>query len=144
MPTRQATAEWKGTLKEGKGQMRVESGAFEGPYSFQSRTEDGQGTNPEELIGAAHAGCHAMALSLLLSEDGLNPGRIQTTAKVHLEKTDDGLTITKIDLSCEGEVEKLKDEQFQEYATMAKKNCVISRALKGVEITLEAKLLTAA
>ncbi len=142
MPTRQSTAEWRGTLTEGKGHLRSQSGAVDAPYSFKSRAGDGRGTNPEELIGAAHAGCHAMALSMLLSEQGLNPACIETTARVRLEKTDQGFTITRIDLTCEGEVSGLNAEQFREYAETAKRDCPVSRALAGTQIEIQANLRT--
>ena len=141
MPIRQATAEWKGTLKEGRGRLHSQSGALNASYSFKSRAADGKGTNPEELIGAAHAGCHAMALSMLLSEQGLNPERIETSARVYLEKTDHGFTITRIDLACDGEVNGISAEQFRQYAEAAKRDCPVSRALAATQISLRANLL---
>src|SRR5437660_686678 len=104
MPVREADARWEGSLQDGKGTMRLGSGAFEGPYSFSSRFEDGTGTNPEELIGAAHAGCFSMALAAALSGAGHVPDRVQTTAKVHIEKGDAGFSITRIDLVSEAVV----------------------------------------
>jgi osmotically inducible protein OsmC len=142
MPVRKADAEWQGTLQEGKGTMRLGGGAYEGPYSFSSRFEDGSGTNPEELIAAAHAGCYSMALSGTLGRGGHNPVRISTTANVHLNKTDEGFRIQKIDLVTEAEVPGLDDATFQELAETTKKNCPVSVLLApGAEITLEAKLL---
>lgn len=142
MAVRQSEAEWKGALKEGTGRMRLGSGAFEGAYSFVSRFESGTGTNPEELIGAAHAGCFSMALSAGLGRAGLTPTRIHTVATVHLGVTDAGPTITAIDLVVEGDVPGLDAAGFQEQAEGAKKNCVVSRALAGVpNITLKATLL---
>ncbi len=141
MVTRTAEAVWEGNLKEGKGTMSLGSGAFEGQYSFASRFEQGEGTNPEELIGAAHAGCFSMALSLGLAKDGFEPERIHTTAKVKLEKVDDGFKITHITLNTEGKVPGISKEKFQEHAQAAKEGCPVSKALEGVEIDLNAKLL---
>ena len=142
MPLRKADARWEGTLQEGKGTMRLGGGAYEGPYSFSSRFEDGKGTNPEELIAAAHAGCYSMALSGTLGRNGHNPQRISTTANVHLNKTDEGFRIQKIDLVTEAEVPGLDDATFQELAEATKKGCPVSVLLApGAEITLEAKLI---
>ena len=138
MTVRTSSAEWRGTLREGKGTMNVGSGAYQGPYSFASRFESGQGTNPEELIGAAHAGCFSMFLSALLSKDGYKPSRIKTTADVHLGE---GPTITLIELNTEAEIPNLKEEAFEEYAESAKKNCPVSKALAGTEIKMHAKLV---
>jgi lipoyl-dependent peroxiredoxin len=141
MPDRKANAVWEGTLKEGKGSMKMTSGAYEGPYSFASRFEEGTGTNPEELIAAAHAGCFSMALSGQLTNNGFPPERIETTANVHMEKTDAGNTITRIDLVTQARVPGIDDAKFQELAMNAKKTCPVSRALGAVnEITLDAKL----
>ncbi|MCA1583967.1 MAG: OsmC family protein [Acidobacteria bacterium] len=141
MAVRQSEAEWKGSLKEGNGRMRLGSGAFEGAYSFTSRFESGTGTNPEELIAAAHAGCFSMALSAGLGRAGLTPTRLQTVAKVHLGATDAGPTITQIDLIVEGDVPGADAATFQQHAETAKKTCVVSRALAGVSnVTLEVKL----
>ena len=140
MTIRQSDAEWRGSLKEGAGKMRLGSGAFEGAYSFPSRFETGPGTNPEELIAAAHAGCFSMALSAILGKAGRTPTRIHTVAKVHLGATDAGPTITRIDLETEGEVPGLDEAGFRKYAEEAKKGCLVSRALGGVSnITLAAK-----
>jgi osmotically inducible protein OsmC len=141
MPVRSSDAVWEGDLREGRGTMRLGSGAYEGPYSFVSRFEDGPGTNPEELIGAAHAGCYSMALSGALTRAGTPPTRIATTARVHLEKVGDAFTITKIDLQTEGEVPGIDDAAFLEAAEGAKRNCPVSRLLAAAEITLEAKLV---
>lgn len=141
MPIHGASAEWNGSLKEGKGTMRLGSGAFEGPYSFVSRFETGPGTNPEELIGAAHAGCFSMALSAALGRAGHAPRHIRTSAKVHLGTTDAGPTITQIDLDVEGDVPGIDAAAFQQFAEGAKTGCVVSRALAGVgTVTLNARL----
>jgi osmotically inducible protein OsmC len=142
MPVRSAEAEWKGSLSRGSGQMKLGSGAFEGSYSFPSRFEDGPGSNPEELIGAAHAGCFSMALSHMLSEAGHIPDVVHTTAKVHIDKVDDGFKITNIELQTEGKVPGLDEETFQDKAEAAKEGCPVSQALAGTEIRLKAKLLT--
>ena len=137
-----ASAEWKGSLKEGAGKMRLGSGAFEGPYTFVSRFETGPGTNPEELIGAAHAGCFSMALAAALGRAGHTPTSIKTNAKVHLGASEAGPTITQIDLEVEGQVPGIDQATFQQFADGAKTGCVVSRALAGVKtITLNAKLL---
>lgn len=137
MPTRESSAVWKGNLKEGEGSMRLGSGAYEGAYTYASRFEDGTGTNPEELIGAAHAGCFSMYLSLILSKAGHIPTRIDTTAKVHLGE---GPKITLIELSTVGEVPGIDEETFEEFAAQAKKGCPVSQALASVEMTLMARL----
>ena len=142
MPTRTAEAEWKGNLAEGEGRLKVGSGAFAGPYSFKSRFEEGQSaTNPEELIGAAHAGCFTMALTAALSRAGIKPTRIHTTARVKLEKVGEAFSITQIDLETEAEIPGVDDAKFQEYANGAKQNCPVSKALAGTEIHLNAKLV---
>jgi len=142
MAVQAASAEWKGSLKEGAGTMRTGSGAFEGPYTFVSRFETGPGTNPEELIGAAHAGCFSMALSAALGRAGHTPTAIRTNAKVHLGASEAGPTITQIDLDVEGQVPGLDQAAFQQFAEGAKSGCVVSRALAGVKtITLNAKLV---
>lgn len=139
---RTAEAEWKGSIKEGAGKVKLGSGAFEGPYSFQSRFEAGKGTNPEELLGAAHAGCFSMALSLALTTAGHPPERIHTTARVHLNRDDIGFAIQKIDLVTEVRAAGLDDTKLQELAKNAKQNCPLSRALAAVPtITLSAKLV---
>jgi osmotically inducible protein OsmC len=141
MPTRTAEAQWEGNLAEGSGRLKVGSGAFDGPYSFKSRFEEGQSaTNPEELIGAAHAGCFTMALAAQLSRQGITPTRIHTTAKVKLEKVGDAFAITKIDLETEASIPGIDDATFQQYAQGAKQNCPVSKALAGTEISLTATL----
>ena len=141
MAVRSAEAEWKGNLLQGQGTMKLGSGAFEGKYSFPSRFESGPGTNPEELIGAAHAGCFSMALSFILGNAGFSPTRVHTTAKVHLEKVGEGFSITKIELTTEAQVPGIDDKTFQTHAEGAKKGCPVSKALTGTEITLKAKLV---
>ena len=137
MTIRESSAIWQGNLVEGKGSMRLGSGAFEGSFSRASRFEDGPGTNPEELIGAAHAGCFSMFLSLILSKAGHIPTRIATTAKVHLGE---GPKITLIELSTVGEVPGIDEKIFIEFAEQAKKGCPVSQALAAVEISLTARL----
>ena len=142
MATRRASARWEGALRDGSGKMAVGSGAFDGQYSFSSRFEEGTGTNPEELIGAAHAGCFSMALANILAEAGHTPQRIETSARVHLEQVEGEPAITRIELSTEGQVPDVDDEEFQRYANAAKQGCPVSKALAGVEISLDAKLVT--
>ena len=142
MPARKAEAEWKGNLAEGGGELKLGSGAFAGPYSFKSRFEEGQSaTNPEELLGAAHAGCFTMALTAQLSRAKITPTRIHTTATVKLEKIGEAFSITAIDLETEAEVPGVDDATFQKYALDAKQNCPVSKALAGTEIRLNAKLV---
>jgi len=138
MAVRTSSAEWKGTLKQGAGTMKVGKGAWEGPYTFASRFESGRGTNPEELIGAAHAGCFSMFLAALITDAGFTPTRVSTTATVHLA---DGPVIDLIELSTEAVVPGLADAAFQKHAEAAKKGCPVSKALAGPKITLAAKLL---
>ena len=140
MPVRTSDAEWNGSLKEGSGRMAFGSGAWEGPYSFGSRFEEAKGTNPEELIGAAHAGCFSMALSGILGKAGHSPERIATTAKVHLEKVGDGFTITRVELKTRGSVPGIDADAFRGHAEEAKKGCPVSRALTGVDISVDAQL----
>lgn len=144
MPVRNAEAEWKGNLIEGSGKMKLGSGAYEGPFSFKSRMEEGPGTNPEELIGAAHAGCFSMAFSAQLANAGFPPKRVHTRAAVHFNKTDAGFAITSIDLETEGEVPGIDAAKFQELAEGAKKGCPVSKALAGTQINLKATLVSAA
>src|SRR5579871_6711279 len=141
MAVRTADAEWKGDLRSGEGTVRLGSGAFQGAYSFRSRFENGQGTNPEELIAAAHAGCFSMALSAGLSMAGHPPTRVHTTAEVRLEKVGEGFAITSIALTTEAEVPGIDANAFQEQAETAKKNCPVSKALAGTNITLNARLV---
>ena len=140
MPTRQAEAIWKGTLLEGGGELKVESGSFEGPYSHAKRFKDERGLNPEELVGAAHAGCYSMFLSSLLSNEGFPPEIVHTTASVHLERDEVGPLITLIELHTTASVPGIAEERFLELSVEAKEKCPISRALAGPEIKLEAKL----
>lgn len=140
MPERTATARWEGGLQDGKGTMRLGSGAFEGQYSFSSRFEDGTGTNPEELIGAAHAGCFSMALTAGLERAGHPPTSIETSARVHLERAESGFRIPRIELDCTATVPGIDDVAFQEQAATAKANCPVSKALAGVDIQLAARL----
>jgi lipoyl-dependent peroxiredoxin len=144
MPIRKSEAEWDGNLLQGTGHMKLGSGAFDGPYSFRSRMEDGSGTNPEELIAAAHAGCFSMALSAGLSKGGFTPKRIHTVANVHFDKVADGFAITSIDLNTEGDVPGIDAAKFQEFAEGAKKNCPVSKALSAVPINFKAVLASAA
>lgn len=139
MAVRTSSAEWQGTLKEGAGTMRLGSGAYEGPFTYASRFETGPGTNPEELIGAAHAGCFSMFLAAVLTNAGFPPVRVATTAAVHLGT---GPTITLIELQTEAQVPNLTDADFQKHAETAKQNCPVSKALAGPEIRLQAKLLS--
>lgn len=141
MPTRTAEAEWKGNLIEGAGEIKLGSGAYTGPYDWRSRSADGPNTNPEELIGAAHAGCFSMALSAQLTQAGHPPTRVHTTAQVHLEKVEGGFAIPRIDLDLEAEVPGIDNEKFQELAQAAKAGCPVSKALAGVDIHLNATLL---
>jgi osmotically inducible protein OsmC len=138
MAVRTSSAEWKGTLKEGAGIMKLGSGAYEGPFTHASRFASGRGTNPEELIGAAHAGCFSMFLSALLTDAGFTPTRIRTTATVHLGE---GPTITLIELSTEAQVPTLTEGELAEHAEAAKMNCPVSKALAGPEIRLRATLV---
>ena len=138
MPARTAKAHWEGSIGDGKGRMAFGSGAFEGQYSASSRFEDGNGTNPEELIAAAHAGCFSMALSAGLTRAGTPPTRIDTSATVHIEKIGDAWEITRIDLVTEGEVPGIDAATFQQAAETAKAGCPVSKALASVkEITLD-------
>lgn len=142
MPVRKAEAVWEGTLQQGIGRVKVESGLFEGAYSFFSRFEEGTGTNPEELIAAAHAGCFSMALAAGLGQAGHSPRRISTRAQVSIEKVGDGFAITRIHLETEGEVPGIDETTFAKFAQDAKENCPVSRALRGVgEVTLSARLV---
>lgn len=138
MAVRISSAEWKGTLKEGSGTMKLGSGAYEGPYTYASRFESGEGTNPEELIGAAHAGCFSMFLAALLTTAGFPPLRIATTATVHLGK---GPTITLIELNTRAEVPGLTEADLRQHAEAAKKDCPVSKALAGPEIQLKVHLV---
>ena len=138
MAIRSSFAEWKGTLREGSGTMKVGKTGYEGPFTFASRFESGPGTNPEELLGAAHAGCFSMFLSALLTKAGFKPTRIATTATVHLG---DGPTITLIELDTHAEVPNLTESDLQKHAEDAKKGCPVSKALAGPEIRMQAHLV---
>jgi osmotically inducible protein OsmC len=141
MPIRTASARWSGTLTEGAGTMKTGKGGYQGNYSFKSRFEEGEGTNPEELIGAAHAGCFSMAFANGLAGAGFTPTSVDTTAKVHLDKRDAGFTVTRIELETTGDVPGIDEGTFQKIAEDAKANCPISRLLSpGAEISLTAKL----
>jgi osmotically inducible protein OsmC len=142
MPKRTANAVWNGSLQEGEGTMRMASGAYEGPYSFQSRFEEADGTNPEELIAAAHAGCFSMALSGDLGRAGHEAESIETTATVHLELGDGPPTIARIVLDTRARVPGIEDKEFQGIAEGAKQNCPVSRALAAVpNIEVNAELV---
>jgi lipoyl-dependent peroxiredoxin len=143
MATRNGSAEWRGDLRSGGGDLTVGDGVFKGAYSFSSRFEEGEGTNPEELIAAAHAACFTMALSNILAQHGHAPEVVRTTAKVHLRQSDDGPAIQLIELEAEGRVADIDQNHFAEHAEEAKQGCPVSRALAGVkEITLTASLVT--
>ena len=139
MPTRKADAVWNGNLKEGKGNIKFDSGAYNGQYSFSSRFESGTGTNPEELIAAAHAGCFSMALSAGLGKSGFNPTRVSTTAHVTLDKVGEGFKITKIQLKTEAQVPGIDEKTFKEHAEKAKTGCPVSQALSATPIELDAR-----
>ena len=139
-----AKAHWEGDLKNGKGTLALGSGAFSGAYSFKTRFEGAPGTNPEELLGAAHAGCFTMALSAGLTTAGHPPASLDTTAAVTLAKVGDAFAITRIDLTTRGVVPGLAESEFQRLAEDAKKNCIISRAISAVPMTLDARLLVTA
>jgi osmotically inducible protein OsmC len=142
MAKRTANARWNGSLTEGQGAMRLGKGAYEGNYSFQSRFEEGDGTNPEELIAAAHAGCFSMALSAGLGRAGHNPESVETEATVHLEKEGEGFAIKRIELRSRARVPGISEEEFQEQAEAAKEGCPVSQALAAVEsIELDAELV---
>jgi osmotically inducible protein OsmC len=142
MATRNGSAEWRGDLKGGSGKLEVGDGVFSGAYSFSSRFEEGEGTNPEELLAAAHASCFAMALSDILAEDGHAPDSVRARAAVHLRPVDEQPTVARIDLEVEGSVPGMDEESFDSYAEKAKSGCPISRALAAVpEVTVSARLV---
>ena len=143
MPIRKAHARWEGTLEEGRGTVDFGNGAFKGAYSFASRFETGVGTNPEELLGAAHAGCFAMALSLVLGRAGFKPDYVDATANVTVSPRDGGFKITGSHIVCEARVPGIDRATFVQHAEAAKASCPVSQALAGTEITLEAELVTA-
>jgi lipoyl-dependent peroxiredoxin len=141
MPVRKASAVWEGGgLKDGKGTVELGSGSFHGAYSFASRFQDGPGTNPEELIGAAHAGCFSMAFAVALERAGHPPQKVATSAKVHIEKVGEGFKITRIELDTDAKVPGIADAEFHEIARKAKEGCPVSQALAGTEISLNARL----
>lgn len=141
MPVRKANAVWEGNLTRGKGTVEVESGLFKGLYSFTSRFEEGKGTNPEELLGAAHAACYSMALSFMLEQKGYKPVKISTESNVNIEKVGKDFSISKILLVTKGEVPDIDKENFIKIANEAKIGCPVSRALAATAIELEATLL---
>jgi lipoyl-dependent peroxiredoxin len=138
MAVRTSEATWLGNLREGKGTMKIGKTGYEGPFTYASRFEEGTGTNPEELVGAAHAGCFSMFLSAVLTKAGFPPRRIHTTAIVHLG---DGPTINLIELNCEAEVPNVDEKTFQEQVDVSKKGCPVSKALASVELKVNAKLI---
>ena len=138
MPARSSQAVWQGDLKGGSGSMKLASGAYEGAFSWSSRFENGTGTNPEELVGAALSGCFSMAVANSLSQKGFKVNSINTTSTVHLEKTDAGMAITHIDLVTKGDVEGIDAAAFQEAADAG---CIVSRALSAVPLTIDASLV---
>jgi osmotically inducible protein OsmC len=141
MTARNGSAEWQGDLQSGSGTVTVGDGVFEGSYSFASRFGEGEGTNPEQLIAAAHAACFTMALSNMLATDGHAPDSVRTTARVQLRNIDGAPTLSRIDLETEGHVAGVDQEEFAQYAEQAKADCPVSRALAGVpEIVLTARL----
>lgn len=140
MTVRNAEARWEGSLSQGKGNLKLGSGAYEGAYSFSSRFESGGGTNPEELLGAAHAGCYSMALNAALERNGTPAKYVQTTAKVHLQRGEAGFSISKIELHTEAAVPGIDGVKFQEFAESARTGCIISKALASVPIELHATL----
>ena len=143
MGERKANAEWTGTLKEGAGNISLGSGVYSGPFSFDTRFGEASGTNPEELLGAALAGCYAMALNNYLHGENTPPKNIKAEAKVYIGKDDQGFLINRIDLETEGEVEGLDQAAFETAAEHIKKTCIISRALAATDITLKATLANA-
>ena len=141
MKTRTASAHWSGALSDGTGAITTESGTLsETPYSFESRFEEGQGTNPEELVGAAHAGCFTMQLSHMLAEAGHPPARAETTARVHIDKVEGGFEIPRVDLVLTADVPGIAEDDFQRIATEAKETCPLSKLLAGADISLDATL----
>jgi osmotically inducible protein OsmC len=141
MPVRTAESVWEGNLRDGRGTMKMASGAYEGDYSWTSRFEEGAGTNPEELIAAAHSGCFSMAFSGDLGKAGFSPRRVHTTARVHVDKVESGWKITTIELDTEGDVPGIDEAKFQEIAEGAKKGCPVSQLVTGANIKLTARLV---
>lgn len=142
MPTRTGSAVWNGSLEQGSGKLTIGEGLFEGAYSAKSRFEEGEGTNPDELLAAAHAACFSMALAHALAQGGHTPKSVTTTAKVNLEKVEEGFEIATIELDTEVDAPDLDQQAFLDYAMDAKANCPVSKALAGPEIKLNAKLKT--
>ena len=141
MPTRSGSAVWRGDLQGGDGNLTVGDGVFEGAYTFKSRFEEGEGTNPEELIAAAHAACFAMAFADTLAQEGHTPDSIESTARAVLKEVDGAPTIARIELTANGKVPGIDEDEYQRLADQAKKECPVSRALASVpEIRLEATL----
>ena len=138
---RSAQARWSGELQTGKGSVKLGSGAFEGPYSFGTRFEGTQGTNPEELLGAAHAGCFSMALGFALQKAGHVAESVETTTNVHLEKGDAGFSITKIELKTRVKAPGISPADFTRLAEDTKAGCIVSRALSAVPMELDAALI---
>ncbi len=144
MPVRKGSAEWRGGLKGGHGDVTLGDNVWSGQYNFSSRFEEGTGTNPEELIGAAHAACFSMAFAATLEGAGFTPDWVRTTAKVSVLPDEGGFSITKSELHTEASVPNISNEQFQELGLKAKAGCPVSRALTGLEVRLDAKLVAAA
>lgn len=140
MPTRKSTAIWEGKLRDGNGTIKVGANVFEGKYSFASRFEEGDGTNPEELLAAAHAGCFSQAFSLELEKAGFDPQRIETTARVNLTKADNGFKISTVDLQTKANVPGIEPSKFHELAENAKDNCPVSQLFQGAQISVNATL----
>jgi len=140
MPTRKASAIWNGTLQQGNGNMKTPTGTVDQPFSFSSRFENGQGSNPEELLASAHAGCFSMALSLAISEAGYEPKSIETEDTIHLEKDDSGFSITKIETHTKANIPGIDNDTFQKHAQETQQNCPVSKALKSVNLELNAEL----
>lgn len=142
MPTRTASATWHGALADGHGTVSTATGSLSNlPYSFASRFEEGSGSNPEELLAAAHAGCFAMAVSHALAQAGHPPTRAHAEARVHLHKAEDGFEIPRIELTLEAEVPGIAEEDFQRIAEEAKQGCPLSKVLQAAEIILDARLV---
>ena len=140
MAVRTAEAEWRGTLTKGEGDMKLGSGAFTGRYSFETRFGAAQGTNPEELIAAAEAGCFSMALAARLERSGFSAKRVHTTARTHIDKSSDGFRIIRIELDTEAEVPGIEETNFQDQAEATRRDCPVSRVLAGADIVLSARL----
>lgn len=140
MTVRNATAKWEGSLKEGSGHLSLGSGAYDGQYNFTSRFEEGTGTNPEELLGAAYAGCYSMAVSASLGREGFTVNYVNTTAKVHLTKGEAGMEISQIELDVEASIDDIDDDKFQQVAQDTSKGCIIARAIAVSDVKVNATL----